>query len=93
MSSEFNPFPPLNVHQSKTLMVLLRRAIANSQLVLHEQDLDAAGRETEQGFSLVAEDWAADADTITYDDGTAPCFGVHLYIASVDLDRLCGSEA
>lgn len=92
MPPEIHALPPLNEHQVKTLAVLLRRAIANSQLVLHEQDLDAAGKETEQGISIVAEDWAVDPDMITFDDGTTPRFGVHLYVASQDLDRLCGSE-
>ncbi len=92
MSPEIHTLPPLNDHQVKTLAVLLRRAIANSQLALHEQDLGPDGKETEQGISIVAEDWAVDPDEITFDDGTPARFGIHLYVASADLDRLCGSE-
>lgn len=84
--------PPLNEHQVKTLALLLRRAVANSQLVLHEQALDAAGRETEDGASLVAEDWGVATDTITYVDGAPARFGIHLYVAGADLAALSGEE-
>jgi len=83
--------PPLNEHQVKTLALLLRRAIANAQLALHAQALDGAGRETEEGENVVAEDWAVDADEIAFDDGTPACFGCHLYVAREDLELLFDS--
>ena len=92
MPPEIHALPPLNDHQVKTLAVLLRRAIANSQLALHEEALDEDGIETEQGISIVAEDWAVDADSIPYADGTPPRFGVHLYVTSADLDALCEGD-
>ena len=92
MDAEFHPLPQLAPQEVEELAYLLRRAIANSQLAFHEQDLDAAGVETEQGVAIVAEDWAVDPDLITFDDGTTARFGVHLYVSSADLDRLCGSE-
>lgn len=88
------PLPPLSEHQVKTLALLLQRAIANQQLALHEQLLDAAGVETEEGINITATDWIVQADEITFADDTAPRFGIHLYIAASDLDELCaGGEA
>jgi hypothetical protein len=86
--------PPLSEHQVRTLALLLQRAIANQQLALHEQLLDAKGVETEQGANLVATDWIVQADEITFADETPARFGIHLYIAATDLDELCaGGEA
>lgn len=74
------------------LATLLTRAIANDQLALHEQTLDAAGAEMEEGASIVAKDWRADADTISFSDGTPAKPGVHLYVAGEDLEALLGME-
>ena len=84
--------PPLNAHQVLTLVLLLQRAIANEQLALHEQVLDAEGAETEAGANIVATDWVAEADAVTFADETPARFGVHLYIAAADLDELCAGD-
>jgi hypothetical protein len=93
MSTTATAHPPLSEHQVRTLALLLQRAIANQQLALHEQLLDAAGVETEEGANIVATDWVVQADEIVFDDETPACFGIHLYVAATDLDELCGGES
>lgn len=86
------PLPPLSTHQVLTLVLLLQRAIANEQLALHEQLLDATGAETEEGANIVATDWVVEADAVTFADETPARFGVHIYIAAADLDELCAGD-
>lgn len=79
---------PLQPAECTLLAAFLTRAIANEQLAIHHQALDARGAETDNGVSCTNSAWQAKSGHIEFDDDSRPIPGVHLYVAGSDLDYL-----